>query len=280
MNRRVLCLLTAALLAALPLSTVLACEHYPGQYTEDDLIPDEYRAPGQETWGWLKNLRCPACGEICEARVDLPPLGPPASHPAASDAETVQTAPAQETPQETSKETVREDPSAEKARPAEEAPAAQPSAEASSSAGETARAPSGAAAGTASEQPAVSAGSGKPVSAVPEVPASGDAASGEQAVTLPGGFSPVSGSGAALPQAKETRGNARPQTAASAGSSASSGASSGKSAAAASEQPAQTDLAFPYRWLRLNPVPGILAPAAGDLIWPLAETPFRILFGE
>ena len=83
---RVLAFLPAAVL--LLAAAASACEHYPDEVSEAELIPSGYAEPGVGVPGYTGDLLCPVCGEVCIPGKTIPAKQPEAPHPASNDGET------------------------------------------------------------------------------------------------------------------------------------------------------------------------------------------------
>ena len=83
---RVLAFLPAAVL--LLTMAASACEHYPEEVSEAELIPSGYAEPGVGVPGYTGDLLCPVCGEVCIPGKTSPAKQPEAPHPASNDGET------------------------------------------------------------------------------------------------------------------------------------------------------------------------------------------------
>lgn len=83
---RILAFLPAAVL--LLAAAASACEHYPEEVSESELIPSGYAEPGVGVPGYTGDLLCPVCGEVCIPGKTIPAKQPEAPHPASNDGET------------------------------------------------------------------------------------------------------------------------------------------------------------------------------------------------
>ncbi len=78
MKRRVLCFLTAVLLAAVLPVSGFACEHYNVTVWTRDLVTKGYVDPQIGVPGYSGDLCCPVCGEVIIPGKQLPPREDPA----------------------------------------------------------------------------------------------------------------------------------------------------------------------------------------------------------
>ena len=78
MKRRVLCFLTAALLAAVLPASGFACEHYNVTVWPRDLVTNGYVDPQIGVPGYSGDLCCPVCGDVIIPGKQLPPRKNPA----------------------------------------------------------------------------------------------------------------------------------------------------------------------------------------------------------
>ena len=78
MKRRILCFLTAALLAAVLPVSGSACEHYNVTVWTRDLVTKGYVDPQIGVSGYSGDLCCPVCGEVIIPGKQLPPREDPA----------------------------------------------------------------------------------------------------------------------------------------------------------------------------------------------------------
>ena len=273
MKKRILCFLTAAVLA-LWAAPAFACDH-----TQDGepvgYVLRNHVEPQVGVEGYSGDFCCPLCGAVMVPGQSLPALQPPAG-PSDGTGDTGgdggQTLP--ETPAEEEK---KEETPAEPAAPAEpaqpEIPAQPAAAEPQPETPAQPEAPAQpAAAETQAETPA------QPEA--PAGPAAGSEAAAEPASPAAQEAAPAAeDSGADLPAVAPTEEADREYITPADDTPAASGGSSGGAAAGKSDRDIVSEN-YPYRRVLMHPEPGIRAEAAGTLLWPLPSSPFQQLLNN
>jgi len=270
MLKRFLLLFFTFLLVALP---AFACEHYPGQVLDEDLLEANLIPPQPGIAGSV-DIVCPLCGDVID-HVVLSPLPVEAEHPASSDAENPPVSgsavvlepepnsePQQDPEPQPDFETVQpiqpEQP-VEIQEPADpEIPAEEPE-----NTGATAQVE------TSSEKKNDDPGA----VSIPESKDSGSAS--EKTVEAP--------------RAKDTRvdipsENTDGKETDKTGTSTKTIVKYTERTVTGSEseagQSAKSPETFPYRRVRMKPKPGLRAEAAGLLLWPVYGTPFQNIYSD
>ena len=303
MKKRILCFLTAAVLA-LWAAPAFACDH-----TQDGepvgYVLRNHVEPQVGVEGYSGDFCCPLCGAVMVPGQSLPALQPPAG-PSDGTGDTVgdggQTLP--ETPAEEEK---KEETPAEPAAPAEpaqpEIPAqpetpvqpetpTQPEAPVQPETPAQPEAPAQpAAAEPQPETPAQPEAPAQPAAAetqaetpaqpeAPAGPAAGSEAAAEPASPAAQEAAPAAeDSGADLPAVAPAEEADSEYIAPADDTPASSGGSSGGAAAGKSDRDIVSEN-YPYRRVLMHPEPGIRAEAAGTLLWPLPSSPFQQLLNN
>ena len=256
MTKRILCFLSALLLSLLPALTLADCTHADENGVPYGLVPRGYVAPQVGVPGYSGDQCCASCGAVLIRGSEIPALlPPPAAEEPVPQEEPKQVEPAPQEPPKQEEPPVEQPviPAAEPQAPA--APPAQP------------------------ESPVVPAS--QPVSQ-PEKPA-------ETRVETP----------VQPPETQpEKQPEARTETAPAQLPAPPPEEKPTQSKPAESNEPAKTpartpgggkttkpererfSMMYPYRRVRMYPQPDILAEFAGELLWPVAGTPFLNMFGE